>query len=91
MNYTSTGWHGGNHRPDWRITIAGLDDPLEITNAHSEEHAHTIALDYLQRTGRPNYRPSDIPLVEKLPLDLARHRTRSADAENCHQNAILTD
>jgi hypothetical protein len=80
MDYTSTGWHGGNHRPDWRITIAGLD-PLEITNAHSKEHARTVALDYLKRTGRQSYRPSDVLRIEKLPMNLARHKARIAEAE----------
>ncbi len=27
------------HTPDFRITLVGLADPLEITNAHNEGHA----------------------------------------------------
>jgi|GEM_PF-4589047 len=42
--------HVGAHRPDWRVTVAGIE--LEITYAHGDGHARSIALDYLERTGR---------------------------------------
>ena len=73
--------HGGNHRPDWKLTITGLEDQLEITNAHSAGHAVSIALNYLRRTGRDGFTVAGVTLVEKLPTDLKRHTGRVAEAE----------
>ena len=69
------------HTPDFRITLVGLADPLEITNAHNEGHAISIALDYLERTGRRGFSPASVTLVEKMPTDLGRHEARVDEAE----------
>ena len=71
--------HVGNHRPDWRVTVAGIE--IEITYAHGDGHARSIALDYLERTGRA-FASSDITAVERLPTDLSRHRTRLQEARD---------
>ena len=71
--------HVGNHRPDWRVTVAGIE--LEITYAHGEGHARPISLDYLERTGRGGFTASDISAVERMPTDLARHKARIREAE----------
>ena len=73
--------HGGNHRPDWKLTITGLEDQLEITNAHSAGHTVSIALNYLRRTGRDGFTAASVTLIEKLPTDLKRHTGRPAEAE----------
>ena len=59
----------GGHKRDFRVAIAGLADPLEITNAGNGDHATTIALDYLARTGRRGFTAANVTLVEKLPTD----------------------
>ncbi len=71
----------GGHKRDFRVAIAGLADPLEITNAGNGDHATTIALDYLARTGRRGFTAANVTLVEKLPTDPGRHEARAAEAK----------
>jgi hypothetical protein len=69
--------NGRKRRPDFRITVAGIDDPLEITNVHGAGHARPLALDYLERIGRPGH---TITSARPLPGDHARHSARVAEA-----------
>jgi hypothetical protein len=64
-------------RADFRVEFEnGIE--LDITNAHGPGHARSIAIDYLERTGRI---PGAILATERLPANPVRHQERVETAK----------